>query len=198
MNRMTLMLCLGLAACQSHNPYTAQSNPLPPAPAHAASQPDLSAYPAPARDYARYRNWAWREGRLPAGSAWASSAQVQEALSHALDQRGLRPAPPGSAGDLEVSTELRLERRIRQVADRYGGYYGHHHYADDFGLWGRAPLVRTYEEEVLVVRIDLFDGQYGQPVWSGSAEMPSDGRQAGRAAALRAALHRALEHYPPN
>jgi len=196
MNRVALLLlCLGLAACQSQNPYTAQSNPLPPAPAHAGSQLDLSAYPAPARDYAHYRNWAWRE--QPAGSAWASSALVQEALSNALDQRGLRPAQPGSSADLEVSTEMHLERRIRQVADRYGSYYGHDYYGDHLGLWGSAPLVRTYAEEVLVVRIDLFDGQDGQPVWSGSAEMLSDGSQAERIKALRAALQRALENYPP-
>lgn len=197
MNRVALLLlCLGLVACQSQNPYTAQSKPLPPAPAHAGSQPDLSAYPAPARDYAHYRNWTWREP--PAGSAWASSALVQEALSNALDQRGLRPAPPGSAADLEVSSEMRLERRIRQVADRYGGYYGHNYYGDHLGLWGGAPLVRTYEEEVLVVRIDLFDARDGQPLWSGSAEMLSDGSQAERSRALRAALQRALKNYPPN
>ena len=190
-----LLLLPLLAACQSSNPYTAQSSPLPPAPAHADSQLDLSAYPAPVRDYAHYRNWTWRE--QPAGSAWASSALVQEALSNALDQRGLRPAQPGSAADLEVSTEIRLERRIRQVADRYGSYYGHNYYGDHLGLWGSAPLVRTYEEEVLVVRIDLFDAQDGQPLWSGSAEMLSDGSQSERSKALRAALQRALANYPP-
>ena len=196
MNRVVLLLlCLGLTACQGPNPYTAQSKPLPPAPAHTGSQLDLSAYPAPARDFARYRNWAWRE--QPAGSAWASSALVQEALSNALDQRGLRPVQPGSAADLEVSTEMHLERRIRQVVDHYGGYYGHGRYWNDYGLWGSAPLVRTYEEEVLVVRIDLFDTSDGQPVWSGSAEMLSAGRQSARSKALRAALQRALENYPP-
>jgi hypothetical protein len=159
------------------------------------SQLDLSAYPAPARDFARYRNWTWRE--QPAGNAWASSALVQEALSNALDQRGLRPAPLGSAADLEVSTEMRLQRRIRQVADHYGGYYGHGHYWHDYGLWSRAPLARTYVEEVLVVRIELLDGQDGQLVWRGSAEMLSDGSQAERTKALRAALRRALENYPP-
>ncbi|WP_079203260.1 DUF4136 domain-containing protein [Pseudomonas sp. CC6-YY-74] len=198
MNRMALLMCLGLAACQSQNPYTAQSNPLPPAPAQAASRVDLSAYPAPARDYARYRNWAWRDGRQPAGSAWASSALVQEALSNALDQRGLRPAQPGSAGDLEVSSELRLERRMRQVREDYGGYYGHGRHWDGYGLQGSAPLVRTYEEEVLIVRIDLFDAQDGQPVWSGSAQVLSAGSQAERATALREALQRALENYPPS
>jgi len=192
-----LLLLPVLVACQSSNPYTAESLPLPPAPPQAAQHLDLSAYPAPARDYARYRNWAWLDDRQPPGSAWASSALVQEALSNALDQRGLRPARAGVAADLAVHTELRLERRIRQVREDYGGYYGHGRYWNDYGLWGSAPLVRTYEEEVVVVRIDLFDGRDGQPVWSGSAEMPSGGSQGERADALRAALNRALENYPP-
>ena len=42
-----LLMCLGLAACQSSNPYVAQSRPLPPAPAQAATTFDRSAYPAP-------------------------------------------------------------------------------------------------------------------------------------------------------
>lgn len=192
-----LLLLPLLAACQSSNPYTAQSSPLPPAPPGVAHHLDLSAYPAPTRDYARYRNWAWLDDRPPPGSAWASTALMQEALSNALDQRGLRPARAGVAADLAVRTELRLERRLRQVADHYGSYYGHHHSGDHLGLWGSAPLVRTYEEEVVVVRIDLFDVRDGQPVWSGSAEMPSGGSQGERADALRAALDRALENYPP-
>ncbi|NQD92063.1 DUF4136 domain-containing protein [Pseudomonas sp. CrR25] len=198
MKRVALfVLSLGLAACQAHNPYTAESRALPPAPVQNAERLDLSAYPAPARDYARYRNWAWLNGRQPSGSAWASSALVQEALSNALDQRGLRPVQTGAAADLGVRTELRLERRQRQVVDHYGGYYGHNRHWNDYGLWGSAPLVRSYEEEVLVVRIDLYDGRDGQPVWSGGAEVASGGSQADRADALRAALKQALENYPP-
>ncbi|MDM8350971.1 DUF4136 domain-containing protein [Pseudomonas sp. sp1636] len=187
-----------LVACQSSNPYIADSRPIPPAPSQAVNRLDLSAYPAPARDYARYRNWAWRDDRQPAGSAWASSTLVQEALSNALDQRGLRPAQPGTTADLEVSTEMRLEHRLRQVADHYGSHYGHQRYADEFGLWGSAPLVRTYAEEVVVVGIELFDVRDGQAVWRGSAQMLSDGSQGERADALRAALKRALENYPPD
>ncbi|MDH1264994.1 DUF4136 domain-containing protein [Pseudomonas sp. GD03944] len=186
-----------LAACQSQNPYTAQSKPMPPAPAHAADHIDLSAYPAPSRDFGQYRNWTWLDGRIPGGSAWATSAQVQEALINGLDQRGLRPAQPGASADLKVTASLYLEKRLRQVADRYGTYYGHNRYHDDFGMWGSAPLVRTYEEEVVVVRIDLYDGKDGQPVWSGSAETLSDGSQAERVDALRGAVQKALENYPP-
>jgi len=186
-----------LAACQSQNPYTAQSNPLPPAPPQAATVIDLTAYPAPTRDFGRYRNWTWLDGRVPSGSAWATSAQVQEALINALDQRGLRPAQPGAEADLKVTARLHLEKRLRQVADRYGTYYGHNRYHDDFGAWGSAPLVRTYEQEVVVVRIDLYDARDGQPVWSASAETLSDGSQAERVDALRTAVQQALENFPP-
>ncbi|TBU89210.1 DUF4136 domain-containing protein [Phytopseudomonas dryadis] len=204
MKRVTLLLlATALAACQSQNPYTASSLPLPPAPAAAADHLDLSAYPAPSRDYGAYRSWSWQ--RQPAGSAWASSELVQEALTNALDQRGLRPAQNSAATDLKVSADTRLERRVRQVADRYdpyyggyGGAYGHRgYYGSGVGLGARVPLTRTYEEEVVVVRIDLIDARDGQPVWSGHAEMRSSGSQSERADALRKAVQNALSNYPP-
>ena len=191
-----LLLLASLAACQSDNPYTAESKPLPPAPAQAAQKLDLSAYPAKPRDFGRYLTWSWQ--RLPAGTAWASSEQVQEALSNALDQRGLRPHRAGKTSDLKVSAELRLEQRLRQVTEHYGSQYGHSRYGNDYGMWGSAPLVRSYTEEVMVVRIELFDGQDGQPVWSASAETLSSGSQSERAAALRNAVQQALAAYPPN
>ncbi|MFZ3154068.1 DUF4136 domain-containing protein [Pseudomonas sp.] len=192
----TLLLLASLAACQGDNPYTAESQPLPPAPVHSPQQLDRSAYPAAPRDYARYRTWSWQ--RLPAGTAWASSEQVQEALSNALDQRGLRPHRAGKTSDLQVSAELRLEQRLRQVSEHYGSQYGHSRYGDNYGLWGSAPLVRSYSEDVMLVRIELFDGQDGQPVWSASAETLSSGSQSQRAAALRDAVQQALAAYPPH
>jgi len=115
-----VVLSLGLGACQSPNPYTPSSMPMPPAPAQAANTLDLSAYPAPPRDYARYHSWAWLNGRLPAGTAWADSAQIADAVNNALDQRGLRPAQPNRAADLWVSADLHTEKRLRQVQDDYG------------------------------------------------------------------------------
>jgi hypothetical protein len=191
-----LLLLATLTACQSQNPYVADSKPLPPAPAHSPQQLDRSAYPAAPRDYGRYRTWSWQQ--LPAGTAWASSEQVQEALSNALDQRGLRPHRAGESSDLRVSAELRLEQRIRQVTENYGSYYGHSRYGDGYGLWGSAPLVRSYTEEVVVAYIELFDSQDGQPIWSASAETLSSGSQSERAAALRNAVQQALAAYPPN
>jgi hypothetical protein len=192
----TLLLLATLAACQSQNPYVADSAPLPPAPAHVPGQLDPSAYPAAPRDYGRYRTWSWRQ--LPAGSAWASSEQVQQALSNALDQRGLRPQRAGIEADLQVSAELYLQQPIRQVSEPYGGHYGHGYYGDRYDMWGSAPRVRSYREEVIVVRINLFDGLDGQPVWSTSAETLAGGNQGERAAALRNALQQALASYPPH
>ncbi|HEK1770453.1 TPA: DUF4136 domain-containing protein [Pseudomonas putida] len=206
------LLCLALlpfalAACQSSNPYVASSRPLPPAPPQAATTFDASAYPAAPRDYGHYRSWSWRNGQLPSGSANADPAQLADAISGALDQHGLRPAR-GASGDLLVSANLRLERRLRQVRDYdYDPYYGpapyggigYGGYRNGYGAYGSVPIVRTYEVEVMVVRIDLFDARNGQPVWSASAESGSEkGSPRDRENALRESVRKALSGYPPS
>ncbi|CAK9891463.1 MULTISPECIES: DUF4136 domain-containing protein [Pseudomonas] len=205
--RLTLgLLCLALVACQGSNPYVASSRPIPPAPPQAANTFDASAYPAAPRDYGRYRSWAWLNGQLPAGSTYAEPAQVADAVSNALDQRGLRPARNGQSGDLLVSADLRLERRLRQVREDYypydtypyGGYAGLGGYRNGYGVYGSVPLVRTYEVEVMVVRVDLYDARDGQPVWSASAETASQDSQGKRADALRESVQKALASYPPS
>lgn len=203
-----LMLCLGLAACQSDNPYQASSRPIPPAPAEANMGIDMSAYPAAPRDYGRYRNWSWLNGRLPGGSAWADSAQIAEAVSNGLDQRGLRPARTAQAADLTVTAETRLETRLRQVRDDYyDPYYGGaglgygrgpNYDGYRYGGYATVPIVRTYQEQVVVINISLFDARSGEPVWSASAETRSDGDQSARAKALRQAVQKALTAYPPS
>ncbi|MBV4486508.1 DUF4136 domain-containing protein [Pseudomonas sp. SWRI153] len=196
-----LLMCLGLAACQGSNPYVAQSRPLPPAPPQAATTFDRSAYPAAPRDYGRYRNWAWRNGQLPPGTAWADSAQVAEAVSNALDQRGLRPMRDNRPADLLVSADLRLETRLRQVRDDYGyhgSYGGYDRYGRGYGMYNTVPVMRTYQEQVVVVRVDLFDAGNGQPVWSASAETGTQGNQIERADAIREAVEKAMAAYPPS
>jgi len=204
------LLCLSLAGCQSTNPYVASSRPLPPAPAQAANTFDASAYPAPPRDFGRYRSWAWQNGQLPTGGALAEPAQLADAVSNALDQRGLRPARNGQAGDLLVSANLHLERRLRQVREDYypydgypygggfGGYGSVGRYHNGYGVAASVPLVRTYEVEVMVVRVDLYDARDGQAVWSASAETDSKGSQGEREDALRESVKKALNGYPPS
>ena len=200
-----LMICLGLAACQGSNPYVATSNPIPPAPPHAATTFDRSAYPAAPRDYGRYRSWTWLNGQLPPGTAWADSAQVAEAVSNALDQRGLRPLHDSRPADLFVSADLHLETRVRQVRDDYygGGYYGagygsYNRYGSGYGLYNTVPIIRTYQEQVVVVRVDLFDASTGQPVWSASAETGNRGSESQQADAIREAVEKAMSAYPPS
>ena len=197
-----LVLSLALGACQSPNPYTPSAMPMPPAPAQAANTLDLSAYPAPPRDYGRYQSWAWLNGRLPVGTAWADSAQIAEAVSNALDQRGLRPAQPNRPADLFVSADLHTEKRLRQVQDDYGYGAGYGRgYGDPWGryggMYGSVPVIRTYQVEVMVVRINLYDGKTGQPVWSSSAETSSTGSLSERSDALRESLNKAVQAYPP-
>ncbi|WP_296269364.1 DUF4136 domain-containing protein [Pseudomonas sp. UBA6562] len=200
------LLPIALAGCQSVNPYVASSRPLPPAPPQAATTFDASAYPAPTRDYGRYRSWAWRDGRLPRGSANSDPGQMAQMVAESLDQQGLRPARLGQP-DLLVSADLRTERRTRQVRDydSYDPYYnrpyggvGYGGYRDGYGAYGSVPIVRTYEVDVSVVHIELFDARDGQPVWSASAETGVGGQSLrDRENALRQTVQKALSGYPP-
>jgi hypothetical protein len=199
--RLALVLCcVGLGACQGSNPYVASSLPLPPPPPAAGLPLDTSAYPAAPRDYGRYRSWAWADNRLPASTTWATPEQIAEAVSTGLDQRGLRPARTNPA-DLKVAVELRQERRLQQVQEDYGGYYGpgYRPYGPygGYGNYGSAPAVRTYEVQVLVVRLHLLDASSGQEVWNASIDASAQGSQGERLDALRSAVSKALSTYPP-
>ena len=199
--RLTLLaVCLSLTACQgqSHNPYSPQSTPMPPAPAAAAQTFDHSAYPAAPRDYGRYRSWAWQDGQLPAGAGWADPAQIAELLANSLDQHGLRPAQGGAKADLLVSSQVRTERRQVETYDDRGAYYGHSPYGNTYGVAGSVPLRRTYEEHYLIVQVRLSEAASGVEVWSNSAENRSnDDDQAARNKVLRQTIQDALSNYPP-
>ncbi|BAN50792.1 DUF4136 domain-containing protein [Metapseudomonas resinovorans] len=192
-----LAALLLLSACQSPNPYLAESRPLPPAPPGAASTFDRSAYPAAPRDFGRYRSWAWQGGQLPAGNNWASPEEMADLVNSGLDQHGLRQARSPDQADLKVSASLRYERRLRQYDDYGGAYYGSGPWRDQYGAWATVPLVRTYEEQVAVVYLEFFDARDNQPVWSGSGEASAGGSRSDGVDALRDALNAALDDYPP-
>ncbi|MDH1730735.1 DUF4136 domain-containing protein [Pseudomonas chengduensis] len=180
-----------LAACQSQNPYQAESLPMPPAPPGAATTFDRSAYPAAPRNYGRYRSWSWLDGRAPGGD------QLADSVSAGLDQYGLRPALNGP-GDVLVNARISQETRLRQYQDNVGGYYGTGSQWDRrYGAYGSVPIVRTYEQKVAVVRIELIDPRDRQVVWSGSGEAVAGKDQAAQADAMRAAIRSALDGYPP-
>ncbi|PIA73358.1 DUF4136 domain-containing protein [Ectopseudomonas toyotomiensis] len=180
-----------LAACQSQNPYQAESLPMPPAPPGAATTFDRSAYPAAPRDYGRYRSWSWLDGRAPGGD------QLADSVSAGLDQYGLRPALNGP-GDVLVNARISQEIRLRQYQDNVGGYYGTgSHWDRRYGAYGSVPIMRTYEQKVAVVRIELIDPRDRQVVWSGSGEAVAGKDRAAQADAMRAAIRSALDGYPP-
>lgn len=190
---LAIACCLLLGACAANNPYRSESLPMPPAPPQAQTL-DLSAYPAAPRDFSRYRSWRWQQP--PAGSAWASGEQLAEVVAGELEQQGLRPATHSSA-DLLVRAWMSQEIRVRQAYDDYGGYYGQGPYGRHHGMYGQVPMARSYQEEVVVVRIELYDARDGQALWSGSAESLAGGDGAARMDALRAAVRKALSSYPP-
>lgn len=190
---LLLPALLVLAACQSANPYRAQSLPPPPVPAQAAQATyDPTAYPAPPADYSHYRSWNWT-GTPVGGSA---SDPLQEAVSEGLDQVGLRPARPGAMPDLRVSARLSSEQRTRQVTDYYGGgYYGGW---NDPWYGASIPVTRTYLVQVNVLHIELADARSQHAVWAGSAEYAPAGTPSEQARALRDAVRKALSGYPPH
>ena len=171
-----------LGACQGDNPYRASSLPYPPQPATAAN-PGLDPGAAGVSGF-------------PQG---LDDNQLRDAVSQQLDQRGLRPARPGSAADLQVSAFLRNELRTRQVTDYYGGYYGNYGGWRDpwYGYGASYPVTRSYTVQVTVVRVELNDARSGQPVWGNSAEFDSGDSASEQAKALREAVKRALSSYPP-
>lgn len=190
----SLLLCLSLAACQSTNPYQGESAPLPPAPPIEQIQSPL--YPAAPRDFSAYRSWSWYAP--PAATASLSSEELQEMIAGALDQRGLRPAPEHTGSDVRISASAALERRLRQAYDEYDPYFSSGRHGASYGTWYRAPMVRTWEEEVVSVRIQLHDASSGLVIWSNQAEARSAGSRSERKEAVREAVKRALADYPPH
>ncbi|MFL9814565.1 DUF4136 domain-containing protein [Stutzerimonas sp. VN223-3] len=190
------LLCLSLVACQSNNPYTSESAPIPPAPP--VEQIQSPVYPAAPRDFSSYQSWSWRNP--PPGTASLAGEELQEMVAGALDQRGLRPAPENTKGDVQISARANMETRVRQTYDDYGPHIGAGHYGgygSGYGIGTSAPIMRTYEEEVVSVYVEMYDSSSGQAIWSNRAEARSGSNQAERKDAARQAVNNALADYPP-
>ena len=187
--------CLALAACQASNPYTPQSAPIPAAPPIERIQSPT--YPAAPRDFSSYQTWSWKNP--PAGSASLSGEALQEMVTGPLDQHGLRPAPSGARGGLQVSASASTETRVTHSYDDYGTgtRIGAGRYGGGYGVGGSTPVMRSHEQEVVVVRIELYDTGSGQLVWRNQGEARSGASLGEREKATREALDRALAQYPP-
>src|SRR5690606_3726761 len=108
--------CLALMACQTPNPYTAESLPAP-----------SGAPPAPLASGAAYCTGRWE--RPPAGTARYDATQIGDAVAAGLERRGRRQQPQGDA-DRRVRARLHETRRLEQVVEPYAGYgygYWRHH-----------------------------------------------------------------------
>lgn len=190
---LLLLSCLALAACQASNPYTPQSAPIPPAPPIERIQSPT--YPAAPQDFSSYQTWSWKNP--PAGSASLSGEALQEMVAGALDQHGLRPAPSGARGGLQVSASAATEIRVTHSYDDYGTRLGAGRYGGGYGMAGSVPVMRSHEQEVVVVRIELYDTGSGQLVWRNHGEARSGASLSEREKAAREAMDRALADYPP-
>lgn len=155
------------------------------------------------RDFAAYRSWSWQEPALqyrpddPRIRSDLTEQRLRQAVADALDQRGLRPAK-GGAADLKVQAWLIVDNRREQITTSYGGPWG--------PGWGGPWMgpgwneTRSLDYRVATLQLDLLDGRDGKLVWRASEEriMADQGAApAERAQALRQAVYRLLEQYPP-
>jgi len=157
------------------------------------------------RDFASYRTWSWKQPPLlyapddPRLKSDLTELRIREAVDQQLEQRGLRPAPAGSQGDLQVQAALIVEQQQSQYTTSYGnhwaGYWG--------GYWGGPVVteVRNVSYKVATLQIDLYDSRDGKLVWRGSGEQimrsaPPSPQE--REAAIRETVGKVLSQYPPH
>lgn len=159
----------------------------------------------PGRDFAAYRSWSWQEPALqyrpddPRLNSDLTGQRLRTAIAEQLDQRGLRPAPAGTPGDLRVQAWLIVDRRQDQITTHYGGFWG----GPWHGYWGGPAYAetRTLDYQVGTLQIDLFDGKDGQLVWRGSAAQTlrsGPSKPTERSTAIHETVARVLSQYPPH
>ncbi|UZE18646.1 DUF4136 domain-containing protein [Pseudomonas sp. B21-054] len=157
----------------------------------------------PGRDFAAYRSWSWKEPALqyrpddPRIKSDLTEQRIRQAVTDQLDQRGLRQAPAGGRGDVQVQAYLIVEDRQQQVTTNYGGGWG----GPWNGYWG-GPMyneTRNISYKVATLQIDLLDGKDGKLVWRGSDErmLSNSPNPTDRSMAVRETVGRILTNYPP-
>ncbi|MCZ4322083.1 DUF4136 domain-containing protein [Pseudomonas anguilliseptica] len=172
----------------------------------ACQTPQLERDFDPSRDFAAYRSWSWQEPAVqykpddPRINSDLTGQRIRSAVSEQLDQRGLRPAPAHSTGDLKVQVWMIVDNRQQQVSTHFGGTWG-----DPWGggFWGGPSYVetRTLDYQVGTLQIDLLDGKDGKLVWRGSAEQVLRSRHPSpseREAAIHSTVAEVLSQYPPH
>lgn len=163
----------------------------------------------PARDFAAYRNWSWQEPAVqyrpddPRFHSDLTTARVRQAVAEQLEQRGLRPAPTGTAADLKVQVWQIVDQRQESVTTSFGGGWGNSWGPSWNNYWGGpiAGETRNLTYQVSTLQVDLLDGKDGKLVWRGSAEQvmrESTQNPAERTAEIRETLIKVLSHYPPH
>ena len=197
MRALLIATLIVLSGCHSTNPYQAQSEPLPPAPATAATFVDTSAYPSAPLNYGQYRDWGWFADIAPQAAQWEGSESFAQMISARLDQAGLRPAGLSPA-DLWVRAEVSVQTRLEQRYDSVGAYYGQRSWNHPFGLGVQTPIGRTIERKMLQVEIELIDANNQRIVWNGSGIAAINPDHSAQTQTLRQAVDLALDGYPPN
>ncbi|WP_028241293.1 DUF4136 domain-containing protein [Stutzerimonas azotifigens] len=157
----------------------------------------------PNRDFSGYRQWSWRDPAVryqpedPRLQSDLTEQRVREAVDGQLEQRGLRPAPAGSQGDLQVQAWLMVDKREQQMVTHYGSMWG-----PWSGYWGPGYTeARTVEYQVGTLQVDLYDARDGKLVWRGSASQVLPSGSPGpqeRATAIRETVAKVLSQYPPH
>ena len=159
----------------------------------------------PNRDFSAYRSWSWGEPAVqfkpddPRIDSDLSRQRIRTAIGEQLDQRGLRLAPAGTAGDLKVQAWLIVDNRQQQVSTHFGGAWG-----DPWagGFWGGPSYVetRTLDYQVATLQVDQLYAEDGKLVWLGSTEQILRSGQPSpteREAAIRDTVTKILSQYPP-
>ncbi len=193
-----------LVGCQSGNPYQAESLPLPPAPAAAATHFDASAYPAKVNSRT-YSYWCWHDQYVTARPIVSTVDNAQHILAEQLEQYGLRPASSAEQCQLTVQLTRSQRQYERRVYDnlpsanygfgyRHGDpYYDRHRYS---GIGVNLPIgSHRYTEYYQLLTLTFTDAQTQQPVWRTQSSVSSDLQGQTTEKALRQAIDNMLSSY---